>query len=51
MKQKKPKAKTVKRGVAWDADLMPRLLRLAASRPFSRVVNDLVRKQIQREAA
>lgn len=46
-----PKARTIKRGVAWDADLLPRLLKLARGRTFSRLVNDLCRKQIDRKAA
>lgn len=47
----KTKQKTVKRGVAWDADLLPKLVRLARKKTFSRLVNDLCRKQIEREAA
>ncbi len=47
----KPKQPTIKRGVAWDADLLPRLVKLAQGRTFSRLVNDLCRKQIDRKAA
>ena len=46
----KPTKPTIKRGVAWDADLLPRLVKLARKQTFSRLVNDLCRKQIEREA-
>jgi hypothetical protein len=47
----KPKQPTIKRGVAWDADLLPRLVKLARKQTFARLVNDLCRKGIDREAA